>query len=133
MYRRARTAAIFGLAAAVGAFGLILIARIKVRRFLDQQQHPGNWAHVFILRGMPVLLVGQIVLALFGYGVVLQTMTGKALYAIGLLMIPCVALFLIERRLVAAFVEPEALGGYGSRRRKSRSRRSLHVPGGRFQ
>jgi hypothetical protein len=127
MYRRARSAALFGAIAAIGAFALILIARIKVRRYQDRQEPPGNWAHVFILRGIPVLLIGHIVIALLGYGVVLQTMTGKAWYAAGILTIPFLALFLLQRRLVTDFVEPQALGGYGSRRRKGRARRSLMV------
>src|SRR4051794_5773237 len=69
LYRRARTAAMLGGVVAVGCFTVILLARIKVRRFVRHRTSPGHWMVIFIQRGLPILLLSQIAAALGGYGV----------------------------------------------------------------
>ena len=124
LYRRARYAALLGALVAVGCFALILMARIKVRRFVDRRAPAGHWIAVLIQKGLPLLLILQIAAALGGYGVVLQTLTGKTWYAVGILTIPFLLLLFLERRLVVAFVEPQALGDIQPRVRESRRRKS---------
>ena len=111
LYRRARSLALLSAVAAVAALGLMLMARISVRRYVDRQQRPGNLALIFILRGIPLLLAVKIAVSLLGFGVVLQDLTGKASYAAAILAAPFLLLFLVERRMVLAFVEPELFGG----------------------
>jgi hypothetical protein len=120
LYRRARAAATLGVLVAVGCFVLVLMARIKVRRFVDHRAPAGHWIAIFIQKGLPLLLSAQIAAALSGYGVVLQTLTGKSWYAVGILTIPFLFLLIVERRLVLGFVEPQALGDVQPRVRKSR-------------
>lgn len=115
LFRRARYAALFGAVVAVATWALILISRIVVRRFSTRQEWPGNWTLWFVLRGIPVLLLAQIAVSLFGYGVLLQEVTGRAVYAAAILILPFGLLFWLERRLVLAFVEPEALSAYRPR------------------
>jgi len=123
LYRRARALALLGAFMAVAAVGLMLMARISVCRFVDRQQKPGNLTLIFILRGIPVLLAGQIVVSLLGYGVVLQSLSGKAFYAAAILTVPFLVLFLLERRMVLAYVEPHLFGGSRSPRGATRRRR----------
>ncbi len=124
LYRRARSAAYLGALVSLGCFALILIARIKVHRFVNRRTPSGHWVGVVIQKGLPLLLLVQVVAALSGYGVVLQTMTGKTLYAVGILTVPFLVLLFLERRLVLGFVEPEALGDVQPRVRESRRHRS---------
>jgi hypothetical protein len=112
LYRRARRAALLGVLVTVGAWAMVLIARITVRRYAGLQQWPGNWTLWFVLRGLPVLLLAQIAASLLGYGVIVQTLTGKALTAAAIMLVPFAVLFWLERRLVLAFVEPTALAAY---------------------
>jgi hypothetical protein len=121
LYRSARRAALLAALVTVATFALILMARITVRRYAAIQQWPGNWNLWFVVRGLPVLLLGQIATSLFGYGVLLQSAIGKTTVAIAMLLVPFAVLFWLERRLVLAFVEPEALAAF----------RPKHVSGGR--
>ena len=63
----------------------------------------------FVMRGVTLLLVVQVAVSLSGYAVMLQRLTGKVAMTLGALSLPFLALLLLERKLVLAFVEPEQL------------------------
>jgi hypothetical protein len=124
LYRRARSFAFLSAVAALAVLALALMARISVLRYVERQQRPGNLTLLFILRGIPLLLAGQIAVALLGYGVLLQNATGKASYAAAILTVPFLILFALERHLVLGYVEPGLFGGRarGATRRRWRRR-----------
>jgi hypothetical protein len=109
LLRRARRAALFSVVFTVAVFAIVLVSRIRVERAVARQQWRGDWGHRFILRGIPYLILAQSAASIVGYYIVIQTVTGKALFATGIVALPFAALFWIERRLVLAFVEPRAL------------------------
>ncbi len=121
---RARRSALLAVLWTLFTFALVLRARIAVRRCAARRAWPGNWTLWFVMKGLPVLLLSQVALSLVGYGIVLQTVTGKTLYALGILVVPFLLLFWLERRAVLAFVEPSSLSAYrpqgvkGARRRR---------------
>jgi hypothetical protein len=115
LFRRARRSALIAVLASVGAFALILMARITVQRYARLREWPGNWTLWFTMKGLPLLLLGQVAVSLIGYGIILQTVTGKTAYALAILAVPFALLYWIERRLVLAFVEPASLRVYRPR------------------
>jgi hypothetical protein len=128
LLRRARGSALFAVGLTAAVFGLILMARITVQRYASRELWPGNWTMWFVLRGLTILLIGQIVASLAGYGVILQTITGKTALTLAILIVPFAALLFLERKLVLAFVEPRRLnvfrprGVAGPRRRPAPAR-----------
>ena len=127
-YRRGRGAALLGAVAAIAAFGIVLLCRIAVRRYVERQVSPGTWTMLFIVRGIPLLLFLQLAAAFLGYGVVLQSTTGRLLYTLGILTIPFALLYWLERRSVLAFVEPQVFPAHRSRLGSARRRRLQRTP-----
>jgi hypothetical protein len=125
LLRRARRAALLSVVLTAAVFAIVLVARIKLLRWVAREEWPGDWSQWFVMRGMPFMLLGQIAVSLAGYGIYLQTATGKIVYALGILAIPFVVLFWIERRLVLAFVEPEALSAFRPKRSSMGRRRAV--------
>lgn len=109
LYRRARYAGALSVLLAAIAFAVVLVARISVKRYASRELWPGNWTMWFVLRGMTLILAAQVAGALSGYGVVLQAITGKSGLTLAILAAPFLALLLVERKLVASFVEPQQL------------------------
>jgi hypothetical protein len=107
--RRARWAALLSVVGTAFVFALILMARITVQRYATLEVWPGNWTMWFVMRGVMLLLIAQVAGALSGYGIVLQTVTGKVWITLAALMAPFAAMVWIERKLVFAFVEPQRL------------------------
>jgi hypothetical protein len=126
LFRRARRSAMAAVLFTAFAWALVLMARITVRRYANRRRWPGNWTLWFVLRGLPVVIAIQVAVSLIGYGVVLQTLTGKTAYALAILAAPFAALFWTERRLVLAFVEPETLSAFRPQGVKGRKPRPAH-------
>jgi hypothetical protein len=125
LLRRARWGALLSVTGTFVALALILMARITVTRYDRRKEWPGNWALWFVMKGIQVLLALQVMGSLAGFGILLQPVIGRTLLVIAALAIPSVLLYLVERRLVVAFVEPQRLRAYrvsgiqGPRRRVS--------------
>lgn len=127
LFSRARRAAMAGAVLAIATLASVLLARIVVRRYSILQEWPDNWTVWFMRRGMPALLLAQISAALLGFGVLLQDYTGKALTAAAILLIPFVALYWIERRLVLAFIEWHTLAAFRPKAAARRRRRRIRL------
>jgi hypothetical protein len=123
---RARSAALLGVGLSFVTLGLVLVARIAVLRYQDRLQWAGPWTTLSTFYGLPVILGLQVTAALAGFAILFRVLVPRPLYAYLGLLIPWLALFWIERRLVNAFVEPRKLVP-GRPHRRSRLRRPLRA------
>jgi hypothetical protein len=123
LFQRARHMALLGLAAAIFTLGLILMARIAVRRagFLQER---GGWSAWFASYGINIVLAFQVAAALAAFAILLRVLLQKPLYAYGALVLPWLGLLWVERRAVAAFVEPEKLLPLRAKRNRRKVRRA---------
>src|SRR5579883_940002 len=115
--RRARYAALIGVVAAVFTLGFVLVARIGVRRYENRKEWAGPWTAWFTLRGIHVVIALQVASALAGFGILLQTLVGRPIYAYAALFIPWAGLFWVERRTAAGFIEAQKLTSFRPKRR----------------
>jgi hypothetical protein len=90
----------------------VLIARITVTRYDRRKEWPGNWALWFVMRGIQAVLAVQAAIALAGFGVLLHSVVSHMLLVVAALALPFAGLYLLERRTVLAFVEPQRLRAY---------------------
>jgi hypothetical protein len=130
VFRRARRAALFSVLLTFVVLAIVLLSRIKVTRAVARQEWSGDWSHWFVLRGMPLLVLLQLAAASAGYYILLQTITGKIVYAVGILALPFAILFWLERRLILAFVEPKAMAAFRPKHSAAPRRRAAV---GRFE
>jgi hypothetical protein len=77
LFRRARWSALLAVVLSVVAFAMILIARIAVERYASRELWPGNWTMWFVMRGVTLMILLQVVVSLAGYGVLLQRSRGS--------------------------------------------------------
>jgi hypothetical protein len=112
LLRRARWGALLSVIGSFVALALILMARITVTRYDRRKRWPGNWTLWFVMKGLQALLAVQVAGSLAGFGILLQPVMGRTMLVIAALVVPCVPLYLIERSLVLAFVEPQRLRAY---------------------
>jgi hypothetical protein len=112
LLRRARWNALLAVIGTFFVFALVLVARITVTRYNRRKEWPGNWALWFVMRGMHALLALQAAASLVGFGILLGPLISRAVLIVAALAIPFVLLFLLERRMVVAFVEPKRLRAY---------------------
>jgi hypothetical protein len=112
LLRRARWSALLAVAGTFLVLALVLVARITVTRYDRRKEWPGNWALWFVLRGLQALLALQAAASLIGFGILLGSVISRTVLVVGALAIPCVLLYLLERRMVVAFVEPQRLRAY---------------------
>jgi hypothetical protein len=125
LMRRARWFAFIAVAGTFAVLALVLMARITVTRYDRRKEWPGNWALWFVMRGIQAVLALQAALALSGFGILLHSVISRTILVVAALAIPFVVLYLLERRTVLAFVEPQRLRAYrvrgvqGPRRRMS--------------
>lgn len=122
--RRSRNMALIGVMAAVFTLGLILIARIGVRRYENRKEWAGPWTTWFTLRGIHVVLALQVAAALAGFVALLQVVLFRPVYAYAALFLPWAGLLLVESRLVTGFVEADKLVAFRPSRRRSRMARA---------
>jgi hypothetical protein len=126
--KRARNWAALGLAASVLMLGAVLIARIGVQRSQASGLPPAPATVWFAMRGIRLLLAAQAALALAGWAVLLKLRVSKPAFAYAAMAPVWLALFWLERRLMAAFLEPEKLRQYSAagavKRTAHRRRRS---------
>jgi hypothetical protein len=112
LLRRARWSALLAVMGTFVVLAMVLIARITVTRYDRRKEWPGNWALWFVMRGIQAMLAAQVAVSLIGFGILLQPVVARTLLLAGMLAVPFVLLYLLERRLVLAFVEPQRLRAY---------------------
>lgn len=115
--RRARNAALVGVAIAFCTLALVLVARIGVRGYERNKEWAGSWTAWFSTRGIQAVLLIQVTTALAGFAVLLRTLLSHPLYAYAALVIPWLGLFWIERLTAAGFTQAPKIFGNRPRRR----------------